>query len=504
MRPFFWVKIADKDTKDTLWTVGVQELGQETDEAGEAKEKERENENKRHIMLPDVDMDFASLSKFFCKDDGGKAGGKAGGKGGAANAAEAKTAQIKAGSVSLLDQKRAQNAGIGLARLKLTVAEARRALLTFDENVLSLDRAKVLRDVMPNGDEVDVYRSFEGELRTLSKLDKFFLEVSQIQHAKERVDAIIAKMSFASLAMALRASIDVVNRAVATMYNSKTVLHAVSCVLAMGNYMNGGTRRGGAYGFKLSTLLKLGTTKANTSIGTVNEEEEKEGGEGSGSAAASPALRPQSLLHLLANHMMVASPELLVTCKEDLRTFEAAARVNGSQLRQELMAVKQCVNALTKTTKWAPSAEYPLDEGGASTDPFMLKVVPFLEQEANPTAESLIGDVEEAIRVVDVVANDFGDKSLAEEESGGIKMFVLLKSFLAGLDKAARDNDNQRVAALKAKKSKARGLQTRKKVALAAVDKNGRPQSIRDAIKTSPMTGTCVCVCVSECVSEWW
>ena len=232
---------------------------------------------------------------------------------------------------------------------------------------------------------------------------------------------------------------------------------------------------------------------------------EKEGGEGgSGSAAASPALRPQSLLHLLANHMMAASPELLVTCKEDLRTFEAAARVNGSQLRQELMAVKQCVDALTTTTKWAPSVEYPLDEGGASTDPFMLKVAPFLEQEANPAAESLIGDVEEAIRVVDVVANDFGDKSLAEEESGGIKMFVLLKSFLAGLDKAARDNDHQRVAALKAKKSKARGLQTRKKVALAAVDKNGRPQSIRDAIKTNPMTGTRVCCCVVCCVCEWW
>ena len=124
MRPFFWVKIADKDTKDTLWTVGVQELGQETNEAGEAKEKEREDENKRHIMLPDVDMDFASLTQFFCKDDGGKAGGK-GGKGGAANAAEAKTAQIKAGSVSLLDQKRAQNAGIGLRHIYIIFSVAK-------------------------------------------------------------------------------------------------------------------------------------------------------------------------------------------------------------------------------------------------------------------------------------------------------------------------------------------------------------------------------------------
>ena len=47
--------------------------------------------------------------------------------------------------------------------------------------------------------------------------------------------------------------------------------------------------------------------------------------------------------------------------------FEAAARVNGSQLRQELMSVKQCVNALTRTTKWAPSTEYALNEDGASS-----------------------------------------------------------------------------------------------------------------------------------------
>ena len=116
----------------------------------------------------------------------------------------------------------------------------------------------------------------------------------------------------------------------------------------------------------------------------------------------------------------------------------------------------------------------------------MLKVAPFLEHEAEPTCKSLQGDVDEAIRVVEVVANDFGDKALADEDNGGIKMFVLLKKFLGDLDRAAKDNECQRVAALKAKASKARGLQTRKKVALAAKDKNGRPQSIREAIKTKP------------------
>merc|ERR1712023_44945 len=35
----------------------------------------------------------------------------------------------------------------------------------------------------------------------------------------------------------------------------------VKIVLALGNFMNGRTARGGAYGFKLSTLTKLSDTK---------------------------------------------------------------------------------------------------------------------------------------------------------------------------------------------------------------------------------------------------
>ena len=33
-------------------------------------------------------------------------------------------------------------------------------------------------------------------------------------------------------------------------------------ILALGNYLNGSTSRGGAYGFKLEGLLKLGSVKS--------------------------------------------------------------------------------------------------------------------------------------------------------------------------------------------------------------------------------------------------
>ena len=40
------------------------------------------------------------------------------------------------------------------------------------------------------------------------------------------------------------------------------LLQVLQLTLEIGNYLNGGTDRGGAYGFKLSSLQKLGKTKS--------------------------------------------------------------------------------------------------------------------------------------------------------------------------------------------------------------------------------------------------
>lgn len=44
---------------------------------------------------------------------------------------------------------------------------------------------------------------------------------------------------------------------------SKNFRRWLEYILAYGNYMNGINARGGAYGFKLDTLLKLSETKSN-------------------------------------------------------------------------------------------------------------------------------------------------------------------------------------------------------------------------------------------------
>lgn len=74
--------------------------------------------------------------------------------------------------------------------------------------------------------------------------------------------------------------------AVKELRNSKQLAEILKICLAIGNYLNGSTFRGGAYGFKLDALLKLNETKSN----------------GSG---------PSSLLHYVAKYMEEKNPKLM-------------------------------------------------------------------------------------------------------------------------------------------------------------------------------------------------
>ena len=50
---------------------------------------------------------------------------------------------------------------------------------------------------------------------------------------------------------------DTASGAIDILLNDDRLVQFLEVVLAVGNYMNGGTNRGGIFGFKLSSILKL-------------------------------------------------------------------------------------------------------------------------------------------------------------------------------------------------------------------------------------------------------
>jgi hypothetical protein len=69
------------------------------------------------------------------------------------------------------------------------------------------------------------------------------------------------KLSFNDRVKEVRPCLKVLRKAIDEVRNSKFLRDLLGVVLAIGNYMNGGTKRGQADGFKLDFIPKLMDTK---------------------------------------------------------------------------------------------------------------------------------------------------------------------------------------------------------------------------------------------------
>ena len=139
MKPFFWQKIAPQAAAATVWS------SLETDS---------------------LQLDLTELEAAF--------------------SAESKDKPLKAlpgdgpgkpKVTSLLPISRAQNIAIMLARMRISHAAIRDAILQIDDKKMTIDRLKALRSFVPSSDEVKNISSYTGDFAALSASDQYFRTV---------------------------------------------------------------------------------------------------------------------------------------------------------------------------------------------------------------------------------------------------------------------------------------------------------------------------------------
>lgn len=74
----------------------------------------------------------------------------------AASAAAAAAASKRKGPIMLLDGKRQQNAGIGLARVRMKPTDIRDAVLAANTAALGPDKLTILLSIVPTSEEVQM------------------------------------------------------------------------------------------------------------------------------------------------------------------------------------------------------------------------------------------------------------------------------------------------------------------------------------------------------------
>ena len=163
--------------------------------------------------------------------------------------------------VELIDSKRSYAVNIGLARFKLPHAAIRDALFAMDEKTLDEEKLLSLEKIAPSGEEVEAVADWGGE-GELGQTEQFFRTVAEVPHVSSRIELFLFKLRFDAVVEDVDAQLRLCESVTARLRGSEGLMRVMELILKLGNYLNGGTAKGGAYGFRLDTINKLKMTKS--------------------------------------------------------------------------------------------------------------------------------------------------------------------------------------------------------------------------------------------------
>ncbi|GAA6035972.1 hypothetical protein JCM8097_005193 [Rhodosporidiobolus ruineniae] len=319
MKPFFWTKLPSERVGESVWQDG----------------------GASPVELIDLDKEFAVGPPLIRE-------------------AQTETKLKKKREVTtMLGHSRAQNVAIVLARLKLPASIIRDAVLRIDDSKLSVDSLKAIKHHAPTDDEIELIRSYTGELALLAPADQYFLEMAQVPRLSERLAAMVYRRKLDMDMEELKPDLSILRKAAEELKASTKFRKLLQTVLAIGNALNASTFRGGAAGFSLESLLKLKDVRPSN-----------------------PSKATPTLLHYLVRVVQPSDPALL-TFLEDAPHVEAASRISTA-------TVMQTVRTLVEGVKQAQSEIEVIKQ--LRDKPANDQFVPVMEQfvrHASPAMDAL-------------------------------------------------------------------------------------------------------------------
>ena len=225
MKALFWEVIPSRDIKDTIW-----------DELDDTKIK---------LNLDKFEEKFSQVKKEAKKESEKK-----------------KTTKVE--KKSFLEPDRARMINIVLNKIRIDALDISDAIEQYDLKILSQDICDLLLPIMPNDAEIKEIANFQGDpLKDLAICDQFILIISSIIGYKERIKSILFKYNYVDDYLIIIKEIKRVFKVFKFIKEDKNLQRLLEVMLALGNYMNGGSFRGGAFGYTLASLVKFADTKSN-------------------------------------------------------------------------------------------------------------------------------------------------------------------------------------------------------------------------------------------------
>ncbi|CAD8063467.1 unnamed protein product [Paramecium primaurelia] len=167
----------------------------------------------------------------------------------------------KTAKISMLGPERIKNLEIVLGKLKMSNQLIVDSLYQLDETVLRPNIVESLITAMPNDTEVGLWQ--DQDQSNLALPDIFCINISSVKGYDFRLLLSLKfKFNYKELVEDIQSKINIFQNLIGKTKNDKSTKVVMEYALAAGNYMNGQSARGGAYGFKFEMMEKLADVKS--------------------------------------------------------------------------------------------------------------------------------------------------------------------------------------------------------------------------------------------------
>ncbi|XP_072229169.1 delphilin isoform X2 [Leuresthes tenuis] len=299
--------------------------------------------------------------------------------------------------VEILSHKKAYNASILIAHLKLSPTELRQVLMNMTTDRLEPAHIKQLQLYAPDDEEVKQYQRFDQDPTKLSEPDQFIFQMLMVPEYKTRLRSLHFKTTLQERTEEMKVAFDYIYKASVELKSSKKLAKILEFVLAMGNYLNNGQPKSHrTTSFKINFLTELSTTK------TVDGK--------------------STFLHILAKSLYQHFPELL-NFPRDLTTVPLAAKVNQRTITTELSDLHSTIKDIRTACQKIPAT---------SEDHFTSVMSSFLEN-SHPAIQSLESLQTRAMEEFSKVASYFGEDSKSTKTEA---FFGIFSEFMSKFERA--------------------------------------------------------------------
>lgn len=341
--------------------------------------------------------------------------------------------------VKILDAKKAQNLAISLKALSVSAQDVRTAVTEGHE--LPSDLIQTLIRWIPTSDEELRLRLYTGEMSQLGQAEQFLKTIIEIPYIFQRLEVLLFMASLPEEAAGVKQSFETLEVACQELRHSRLFKKLLEAVLKTGNRMNDGTFRGGAQAFKLDTLLKLADVKGIDGKTTLLHFVVQEITRSEGIRAVRAAKDQNSSICSVGStddltedvsddteHYKQVGLEVVSSLGDDLQNVRKAAILDADALT---IMVASLGHRLVKANEFLNTSMKSLEEESG----FQRKLVQFIEQSQVQVTHLL--EEEKKLRALVRTTVDYFHGSTGKDE--GLRLFVVVRDFLAILDRVCRE-----------------------------------------------------------------